>query len=201
MSKSLGNYFTVEEILAEHDPAALRHLFLGSHYRSPLDFSMEGLAEAGKGTDRIYETMDRVLRSIEFREGVVPEPALMDSFRQEMDEDFNTPRALALIFDEVRALNRLLDEKKTRGMEARGAALRSMCETLGLLQEGYFERKKERWLSKGIVKLREIEDLIAQRDKARKEKNWKEADRIRSELNDKGIVIEDTPGGTVWKVK
>ena len=66
-----------------------------------------------------------------------------------MDDDFNTPRALALIFDEVRALNRLLDEKKTQGIEKRGAALRAMCDTLGLLRDGYFERKKQRFLKKG----------------------------------------------------
>ena len=72
----------------------------------------------------------------------------MDAFRQEMDDDFNTPRALALIFDEVRALNKMLDEKKAKGLESRYAALRTMCDGLGLLQQGYLERKKQRWLKK-----------------------------------------------------
>jgi cysteinyl-tRNA synthetase len=118
-----------------------------------------------------------------------------------MDDDFNTPRALALIFDEARALNRSLDEKKPKGIEGRAAALRSMCDALGFLHAGYFERKKERWLKNGIVNREEIEGLIARRDGARREKNWPEADRIRQQLRDKGILIEDTPGGTLWKVK
>ena len=78
-----------------------------------------------------------------------------------MDDDFNTPRALALIFDEVRALNKLLDEKTTKGIEARYAALRAMCDGLGLLQEGYLERKKQRWLKKGILAESQIETAIA----------------------------------------
>jgi cysteinyl-tRNA synthetase len=200
MSKSLGNFFTIREILEAADALALRHYFLSSHYRSPMDFSQEGLEEAGKATDRIYETLERVGRA-QRQENVAPEPALMESFRQEMDDDFNTPRALALIFDEVRALNRVLDQKKAGGLEGRAAALRSMCDALGLAQEGYFERKKERFLKKGLVPLQEIEELISRRDAARKEKNWQEADRIRETLQEKGVVIEDTPGGTVWKVR
>ena len=114
---------------------------------------------------------------------------------------FNTPRALALIFDEARALNRSLDEKKPKGSAARAAALRSMCDALGLLHEGYFARKKERWLKKGIVNREEIESQIARRDGARRDKNWPEADRIREHLRELGVLIEDTPGGTVWKVR
>jgi cysteinyl-tRNA synthetase len=201
MSKSLGNFFTIGEILQDFDAAALRHYFLSSHYRSPMDFSKEGLEEAGRATDRIYETVDRAGRAIKSVARASADPALLDAFRQEMDDDFNTSRALALIFDEVRALNRLLDEKRSKGLESRTAALRAMCDTLGLLQEGYFERQKVRWLKKGIVTRAEIDDLIARRNQARAEKNWDEADRIRNELQLKGIVIEDTPGGTLWKVK
>jgi cysteinyl-tRNA synthetase len=118
-----------------------------------------------------------------------------------MDDDFNTPRALALIFEEVRALNRLLDEKKPTGFGARVEALRRICGTLGLEHAGYFERKKERWLSKRTVSRQMIEEEIARREQARKAKNWPEADRIRDELQAKGVIIEDTPGGAVWKVK
>jgi cysteinyl-tRNA synthetase len=201
MSKSLGNYFTVQEILEGQDAAALRQWFLGSQYRSPMDFSTEGLEEAGKATDRIYETLDRLNHSLTGRPQAVADSALMDSFRREMDDDFNTPRALALIFDEVRALNRLLDDKKLKGIESRGAALRMMCDTLGLLHEGYFDRKKERWLRKAPISREKIESTIAERDDARKAKEWEKADRIRDQLQKEGIVIEDTPGGTLWKVK
>jgi cysteinyl-tRNA synthetase len=201
MSKSLGNFFTIREILEEFDAAALRHYFLASHYRSPMDFSQEGLSEAARATDRIYETIERLGRATTTREHAVPDPALLESFRQEMDDDFNTPRALALIFDEVRALNRLLDEKKIQGIENRGAALRVMCDTLGLLRDGYSERKKQRFLKKGNLTIVRIEELIGRRDRARLEKNWQEADRIRDELSREGIVLEDTAEGTLWKVK
>jgi len=198
MSKSLGNFFTIREILREFDAAALRHYFLGCHYRNPMDFSREGLEEAGKAADRILETLDRAGRAIKAE--APADGGLMDSFRQEMDDDFNTPRALALIFDEVRALNRRLDDKQTKGLESRVAALRSMCDGLGLLCDGYFERKRERWLKRGDVRREAIDELIAARDTARKNKNWSEADRVREQLQSLGVVLEDTPKGTVWKV-
>jgi cysteinyl-tRNA synthetase len=204
MSKSLGNFYTIHETLKRADAAALRHYFLGSHYRSPVDFSFEGLEEAGRGMDRIYETIDRVERAVGGKANREPEPSLLDAFREEMSDDFNTPRALALIFEEVRSLNRLLDERKTDGVYGRALAVKKMCEVLGLLQESperFFEKKKERWLREQQLTDLQVEQWIAERDRARKEKNWAEADRIRKELNDKGIIIEDTPGETVWKVK
>ena len=91
--------------------------------------------------------------------------------------------------------------KKLKVIDGRAAALLAICDALGLLQAGYFERKKERWLRTGAVTLKEIEDAISDRDQARKAKNWQEADRIRNELQSKGIVLEDMPGGTLWKVK
>jgi cysteinyl-tRNA synthetase len=94
-----------------------------------------------------------------------------------------------------------LDEKKSKGIEERCAALRVMCDTLGLLQPGYFERKKVRFLAKSPIKEGEIEDFIRRRDQARQDRNWPEADRLRDDLSQKGILLEDTPKGTVWKVK
>ncbi len=199
MSKSLGNFFTIQEVLSGFDAAALRHYFLSSHYRSPLDFNREGLEEASRATDRVHETVERAGRAV--RSSVQTDGGLIESFRQEMDDDFNTPRALALIFEEVRALNRMLDAKKPKGLEPRAAALQTMCATLGLLYDGYFERKKQRWLSKASITSAEIAAQIARREQARKAKNWRDADRIRDELQTLGIVVEDTPNGAVWKVK
>jgi cysteinyl-tRNA synthetase len=201
MSKSLGNFFTIREILGEYDAVALRHYFLASHYRSPMDFSKEGLEEAGKAADRIVETAERAGQLLRGSVPAAADAELMNAFRREMDDDFNTPRALALIFDEARALNRLFDGKKQQGLEKRVAAFRVLCDTLGLFQDGYLERKKARWLKKGILAAPAIDALIAQRNVARQEKNWAEADRLRDVLQEKGIVIEDTPAGTVWKVK
>jgi len=201
MSKSLGNFFTIRDILQEFDAVALRHFFLASHYRNPLDFSKDGLEEASRGADRIFDTIDRLGKVVKTNNLTAPDRALMDSFRQEMDDDFNSPRALALIFDEVRALNKLVDEKKAKGLEGRHAALRSMCDGLGLLQEGYLERKKQRWLKKGILSESEIIAMIGRRNDARKAKDWPAADRIRDELNRQGVAIEDTLEGSIWKVR
>jgi cysteinyl-tRNA synthetase len=159
------------------------------------------LGEAARATDRIYETVERLSRSLTGIERAAPDAGLIETFRREMDDDFNTPRALALIFDEMRALNRLLDERKTRATENRGAAALKICDTLGLLHDGYAEGKKQRFLKKGSLSLSEIENLVSLRDRARQEKNWREADRIREYLNQRGILLEDTPEGTMWKVK
>ncbi len=204
MSKSLGNYFTIQDILQQHDAVALRHLFLASHYRSPSDFSTEALSEAGRAADRIYETIERIARSRIEPENNVADASLLASFRQEMDDDFNTPRALALIFDEVRSLNRLLDAKKVDRMAERGLALKAMCDALGLLQdapESFFSRKKARWLRQQNSTDEDVRKAIAARNQARMDKNWGEADRIRNELLAQGIVLEDSPGGTLWKVR
>lgn len=204
MSKSLGNIFTIQEILGRCDASALRQYFLASHYRSPLDFAFEGLEEAAKGVDRIYETIERVERLGTENQASNADPALLESFRREMDDDFNTPRALALIFEEIRSLNRLLDDEKPQGVHERCLAVRTMCEVLGLLRDEpakFFEKKKIRWLAAQGISEEKIVNLIALRNRARKEKNWREADRIRDELQGKGILLEDTPGGTQWKVK
>jgi cysteinyl-tRNA synthetase len=204
MSKSLGNYFTIQDILQEHDAVALRHLFLASHYRSPSDFSKEALHEAGRAADRIYETIERVARSGIIQENNVADASLLSEFRQEMDDDFNTPRALALIFEEVRSLNRLLDAKKIDGIAGHAVALKAMCDALGLLQdapESFFSRKKARWLRQQNSTDEDVRKAIAARNQARMDKNWDEADRIRNELLAQGIVLEDSPGGTVWKVR
>lgn len=204
MSKSLGNFFTIKEILGRHDAGALRHYFLASHYRSPIDFSEQGLDEAEKGVERIYETIDRLDRSVPSNGAPTPAREPLDAFRREMDDDFNTPRALALIFDEIRSLNRKLDEGEGDGLRPRTLALKAMGETLGLLQGGpdaFLKRKKERWARSQRISPEIVEQLIKEREQARRTKRWQEADRIRTELQEKGITLEDTPGGTIWKVR
>jgi cysteinyl-tRNA synthetase len=202
MSKSLGNFYTIQEILSRHEPAALRYHFLSSHYRSLIDFSEEDLEESSKGVGRIYETLDRVER---FARGTAaPDASLLDEFRREMNDDFNTPRALALIHEEIRSLNRLMDEGKTEDLTARRAALKEIGDTLGVLDgrpEAFLTRKKQRWLNKIGLSEKQVEDLIRRRDEARREKKWAEADLIRSELRQRGIALEDSPGGTLWKVQ
>lgn len=204
MSKSLGNIYTIQEILTLHMREALRHYFLSSHYRSPLDFSNQGLEEAEKAVERIYETMDRVQRCLPAAGPSEPDFELLADFRKEMDDDFNTPRAIALIFDEIRSLNRLLDEGKTQALIKRGLALKAVGEALGLVQcspSEFLANRKERWVKKEGISRMEIEELILKRETARKDRRFEEADRIREALREKGIALEDTPGGTVWKVR
>ena len=204
MSKSLGNVYTIREILERYEAATLRYYFLGSHYRSPIDFFDQGLEDAEKSMERIYETMDRLDRLVPSNGGTIPDEAVLDEFRREMDEDFNTPRALAFIFDEIHALNRRLDEGKTAGLSARVLAMKSAGEVLGLFQEKaelFLRRKRERWMRNHGLSAQAIEELIQRRDRARSAKQWQEADRIRAELQERGITLEDTPGGTIWKVR
>ena len=204
MSKSLGNIMTIQEVLARSDAATMRHYFLSSHYRSPLDFSYQGLDEAGKALERIYETAERMERLLARAPRGEADAGVLESFRDEMNDDFNTPRALALMFEEARLLNRLADEGKTSAIGPRWAALKTIAETLGLLQETpaeFFRKKKEQWLIAQKISAGWVEDLIRAREAARKEKKWLEADSIRAELSDKGIVLEDSPQGTIWKVK
>ena len=172
-SKSLGNFFTIREILEEFDAAALRHYFCASHYRSPMDFSKEGLSEAARATDRIYETIEPT-RSFGDRPGTrCLIRRCSNPFRREMDDDFNTPRALALIFDEVRALNRLLDEKDPKESKIEAPRFVQCVIYSGLLRDGYSERKKQRFLKGNLTAVR-IEESIGRRDRARLEKNWQE---------------------------
>ena len=204
MSKSLGNVYTIREILERYEAATLRYYFLGSHYRSPIDFFDQGLEDAEKSMERIYETMDRLDRLVPANGGTIPDEAVLDEFRREMDEDFNTPRALAFIFDEIHALNRRLDEGKTAGLSARVLAMKSAGEVLGLFQEKaelFLSRKRERWMRNHGLSAQAIEELIQKRDRARSAQQWQEADRIRAELQERGITLEDTPGGTIWKVR
>src|SRR3989304_9438045 len=204
MSKSLGNVYTIREILERYEAPTLRYYFLGSHYRSPMDFSDQGLEDAEKSMERIYETMDRLDRLVPSNGGTIPDEAVLDEFRREMDEDFNTPRALAFIFDEIHALNRRLDEGKTAGLSARVLAMKSAGEVLGLFQEKaelFLRRKRERWMRNHGLPAQAIEELIQRRDRARSAKQWQEADRIRAELQERGITLEDTPGGTLCKVR
>ena len=204
MSKSLGNIYTIQEVLDRYDAASLRHYILASHYRSPLDFSDQGLVEAEKGMDRIYDTVDRLNQLTSSNGEGETEEGLLAEFRKEMDDDFNTPRALALLFEEIRLLNRLLDKGEQTGLTIRRDSLKKMGEVLGLIQESpetFWDGKKERWLHTHGLTAQEIEEKIRLRNLARSEKRWDEADRIRNELSEKGLALEDTPGGTLWKVR
>ena len=198
MSKSLGNFFTVRDILTRFQPEEVRFLMLGSHYRKPLNYSEQELISAGAALDGYYTALARV------EPGELPrEEDFTARFRECMDDDFNSPGALAVLADLRRELSRVLDA----GDNARGAALaallRQLGGVLGILQDnptGWLRRPK-RATSQAQDALDDaaIDALIEQREQARAARNWAEADRIRDELKSAGIALEDGAGGTGWR--
>ncbi len=187
MSKSLGNFFTIREITERYPAEALRMLMLGTHYRSPLDFSDQAMEAARAGLDRLYEAVRRL--------GGLPGPAssLPERFVAAMNDDFNTPEALAAMFETARSIHRALDAGRNASREA--GELAAMADALGILAS-----PPEAWFHRG-VDAGWVEAKIAERAEARKRRDFARADAIRAELLKAGIVLEDTPEGTIWRRK
>lgn len=197
MSKSLGNFFTVREVLKAYPrPGVIRMFILSSHYRSPLNYAEEQLEKAKADLTTLYTALRDVA---EGREGAAGED-YRKRFQEAMDDDFNTPAALAVLFELAREVNRHKQAMDLPGATSLAATLRSLGGILGLLQED-----AEAWL-KGALDLgdgglsdADIENLIRQRLMARKDKDWASSDRIRDELKALGIILEDGAGGTTWR--
>ncbi|MCP1727089.1 cysteinyl-tRNA synthetase [Natronospira proteinivora] len=192
MSKSLGNFFTVREVLKIYPAEIIRMFMLNSHYRSPLNYTTDNLDIARAALERFYT----VLREIE--PGQAPaDSSYRDQFQAAMDDDFNTPEAIAVLFDLVRDANRLRDQGDRGGASAQVALLVELGDVLGILQD-----EPETFLQSGGedgLDAETIESLIQQRTQARKDRDFAEADRIRDELQSQGIILEDGPDGTKWK--
>jgi cysteinyl-tRNA synthetase len=188
MSKSLGNFFTVREILKQYDPEVVRFFIARAHYRSPLNYSDQHLEDARNALTRLYTA----LKDDGVKAGNVdwsdPRAA---QFRDAMNDDFNTPEAVAVLFDLANEVNRSRSEKDA-------SLLKSLGGLLGLLQRAPQAFLQALPAGDGIA-TEKIETLIAARIAARKGKNFAEADRIRKELADAGIVLEDGPKGTTWR--
>ena len=192
MSKSLGNFFTVREILERYRPEEVRYFILTSHYRSPLNYDDESLQAARAALTRLYTAL-RGLPQVEPRGG---EP-FRERFAAAMDDDFNTPVALAVLFDLVREVNRLRADDEGAAAALAGL-LRQLGGVLGILQsdpDAYLRGASER----GGLSDAEIDALIGQRRAARQAKQWAEADRIRDALSAAGVVLEDGAQGTIWR--
>jgi len=209
MSKSLGNFFTIREVLAKYDPEEVRYFILASHYRSPLNHSDEALDNAKAALTRFYIALNGLPTT------VAPANSEYEQrFNAAMDDDFNTPVAVAVLFDLVRDINKARANDPTQAA-ALGALLRKLGGILGILAldadkylKGGVTVTPAAAIAQGsvggvtvLIQLPEeaIDVLIAQRLAARQAKNWAESDRIRDELRSKGVILEDGSGRTTWR--
>jgi cysteinyl-tRNA synthetase len=193
MSKSLGNFFTVREVLKRYRPEIIRFFILTSHYRSPLNYSDEQLEEAVAALTRLYTA----LRGIKITDTAI-DVEYQQRFQQAMDDDFNTPVALAVLFDLARELNRLkATELDKAAVLAR--TLLKLADILGILQDDPESFLKGGETAENGVTEIQIEQFIQQRLEAKKNKDWATADRIRDELKAQGVVLEDVADGTNWR--
>ncbi|MDP2921768.1 MAG: cysteine--tRNA ligase [Candidatus Omnitrophota bacterium] len=191
MAKSLGNFITIEDILSKYPADVLKILFLQTHYSHPVDFSWEKMDEAKKALERFYILFEK-LDKAGSKAGAKEDPdmkSFKERFEAAMDDDFNTAEALAVLFDLVTHIN-----KNLQGSSLAKNILMQLGNALGLFEKGESS-------ASGVdsSKKSEIEKLVSLRNEARKNKNFKTADKIRKELEEKGIVLEDTKDGTTWR--
>jgi cysteinyl-tRNA synthetase len=205
MSKSTGNFFTIKEVLQYYQPEVVRLFILASHYRGPLNYGEANLDQAKESLTRLYMTL-RGIPIVQDVQDVQVGEVWDTKFASAMNDDFNTPEALAVIFELAREINRLR-YKNTEAAVSLGASLRRLCNTLGLLYVPPEEFLKWSGGQDNLTKelaLERIDDkrinvLVAERTAARRVRNWAEADRIRIALHDAGVVLEDTVQGTIWR--
>jgi len=214
MSKSLGNFLTIRDALTTYHPEVLRFFLLSKHYRSPLDFAKSAVLDLQSGLVRIYRTVQRVndvlgrgdekdSAPLEGSLSEKEEDSFLGRFIEAMDEDLNTPSAIALMFEKVTEMNKAMDggvdEAGKKRLQEGLAHLYSAARVLGILEErpeDFFEKVAA---PSDALDTANIERLIEERTKARAAKDWSRADAIREDLKRMGIVLEDGPAGTTWR--
>lgn len=196
MSKSLNNFFTIREVLEHYRPEEIRYFMLSSHYRSPLNYSTEQLDNARASLDRFYTA----LRGVPTDGTAADNSDYEQRFRAAMDDDFNTAEAIAVLFEIAREINRIRKDAGDQAAANSAALLRKLAGILGLLTgdvESWFKGHNA-GDADGLSDA-DIDALIEQRNAAKTNKDWAEADRIRDELKAQNIILEDGAGGTSWK--
>lgn len=218
MSKSLHNFLTIREVLAEHHPEVLRFFVFSTHYRTPLDYSDQALKDSAAGLERLYSCM----AAIEELSGSADMPptipqmdsdkilGLKDRFIEAMDNDFNTAQGLGLIFETIKDLNRVRQQLPPNPgtvdisfLQDSAKQVTELCRIMGLLTESpsaYLQNQQQGAVSDLKISPAEINEFIAQRKQARLDKNWARADEIRDLLLEKGIELKDSAEGTTWQV-
>jgi cysteinyl-tRNA synthetase len=213
MSKSLGNFFTIREVYKKYHPEVLRLFLISSHYRSPIDFSEKNLDDATKVLSRFYEGLAGAhkkftnLTPITDLQKKVKNHTLTKKFEAAMNDDLNTAVTIAHMNEELRNINTAVLGKSETSLEdlaVTTAAWESAGKILGLFSRTPEEFENELFATKNLdlgLDVNKIKQLIADRNSARQSKNWAKADRCRDDLTQMGILIEDTPTGTEWKLK
>ncbi len=204
MSKSLGNFITIKDALQRYSPEALRYFILSSHYRGPVDISQEALQAAQRGVDRLHNTVRHVRHRLEATATDAPAQNVraVDAYRvafcEAMDDDFNTPQALAVLFDFVKEVNRYLDqstESEAATLSAMDQLFRDIGEkTLGIIPETIESRVSDE-LIEGLLDI-----VVGLREEYRENRDWSRADRLRDALKEIGVELQDGPEGTTWRL-
>ncbi|GAJ75888.1 LOW QUALITY PROTEIN: cysteinyl-tRNA synthetase [Vibrio sp. JCM 18905] len=194
MSKSLGNFFTIRDVLGHYDAETVRYFLMSGHYRSQLNYSEENLNQARASLERLYTS----LRGLDLNAAPAGGEEYVSRFTAAMNDDFNTPEAYSVLFDMAREVNRLKTENLEKASEL-GALMRELADVIGILHQD-----PEAFL-KGDAgnddEVAEIEALIKLRNDSRAAKDWANADMARDKLTEMGIVLEDGPEGTTWRRK
>jgi cysteinyl-tRNA synthetase len=225
MSKSLGNFLTIQEMIQKYHPEGIRLLLLSRHYRSPLDYSDQAMQEAQTGLHRLYTLLQDLEHSenrLQMKGNQALTPELLqetkdavnrfkENFEEAMEDDFNTAQAIGHMYELARQLNRMMDTvrpKEIKGLsdqfEWAVGLFKRYGQILGILTlppQAFLEQEQTRLLEKKGLSAEAIEGLIAERNQARKDKDWVKADDLRERLIAMDILIQDSPRGTIWQIE
>ena len=191
MSKSLGNFITVKEALGSNSPEVLRFFLISSHYRSPLNYSNESIDEARNALDRLYNS----IKDLNYKNTDYIKSEFTDRFHNAMKDDFNTPLAISILFEIAKEINSFKKEEKNEEANSLASELYNLSRIIGLLEES-----PKKYFQTGIsVSDEDIQNLISKRNQARLNKDFDLSDKIRDELLDMGITLEDKDTGTIWR--
>lgn len=196
MSKSLGNFFTIRDVLAHYDAETVRYFLLSGHYRSQLNYSEDNLKQARSALERLYTAL-RGTNAVMAENGA--DSSYKTRFCDAMNDDFNTPEAYSVLFDLAREINRLKTDNLPQANLLAGE-LRQLAAVLGLLEQDP-EQFLQQHQQQSADEVAQIEALIKQRNDARAAKDWAMADSARDQLNEMNIILEDGPQGTTWRRK
>jgi len=209
MSKSLGNFFTLREVLKQYNGETLRYFLLLTHYRSPIDFSFEGLDAAKEALNRFYNFIQRLEDTEFFKDGEKSGDlenvlnSLINRFEEAMDDDFNAPKAIGEVFAAIRLFNQYLDKIEKEGKKPFSGYKEKFLDDINKISYvlGVFGTSSANWFIPEDIDVEWVKKRIEERAIARKNRDFETADRIREELAERGIILEDARNYTRWKVK